>query len=258
MSKMVNPAELAGIVAALLTNPSKMGELETAEQFSGFFGDIADVVARYCGGRVREVVPPEDHGDVVTPYLVTIRPDETLPSLARNAWASADPEGFEGVGDQDGDGLESLSKACAEARITVAAAVAELAATCGGKSTVQVGHWELHAQNPNARTYDFHVDDQRASNGQAFVSLTGNKGEHDCMDVSIEVNRFDALTGVRTMGSGPSPGHDTPCVHVHFDGDALAFSVFKWGNALLMRPEVDVRLTRERFGNETCWRIERP
>lgn len=258
MAKIISPAELAGIVVALLTTPEKMGELEDAESFARFFGDIAEVVANHCGGSVGDVAPPENHGDEVTPYFVTIRDHETLPSVARNVWASADPDGFEGVSDDAGSDRASIRQAYREALTTVAVAVAALSARFGGESVVQAGRWDRHADHPTERPYRFRMDDQRTSNGQLYADLSGDKGEDDCLAITMEVHRFDALTGVRILNAGSEHSEkNTPCVHVHFDDNGLAFSAFKWGDALLLRPEAGVRMTRERFGNEVCWRIER-
>jgi len=45
------------------------------------------------------------------------------------------------------------------------------------------------------------------------------------------------------VGTNPVNGIDqVPCAHIHFDSDALAFSLYRVGNGIVLRPEVGVTL----------------
>ena len=47
----------------------------------------------------------------------------------------------------------------------------------------------------------------------------------------------------RQVGTNPVNGIDqVPCAHIHFDSDALAFSLYRVGNGIVLRPEVGVTL----------------
>ena len=86
------------------------------------------------------------------------------------------------------------------------------------------------------------IDDQRISNGQVYLALRGDRSEDDVLTATVELNSF-------------GPVVDGACIHIHFDDDRLAFSVFKNGRDLLVRPEVDVTMTTERVEGDACWRI---
>lgn len=88
MSKQLTAAEMADLVTKLLTNPEKMGALDTQSQFSSFMTAIAEVVTDHCGGEVRH--PAEMSEDV---WYVGIHANEDLPSLEQNVWAAYDPDG---------------------------------------------------------------------------------------------------------------------------------------------------------------------
>jgi len=55
----------------------------------------------------------------------------------------------------------------------------------------------------------------------------------------------DMISVVAEVNTNPVTGTDeVPCVHVSFDDDAMAFSLFKVGDKILLRLENDVTLTR--------------
>ena len=87
MSKQISTTELAQIVQQLLTDPEKVGELNTSEQFKHFMTDIAQVVTEFCGGNVSSFAQFHE-GD----WLVAIQADSSLPK-GGGIWASYDPEG---------------------------------------------------------------------------------------------------------------------------------------------------------------------
>lgn len=75
------------------------------------------------------------------------------------------------------------------------------------------------------------IDSQIGSNGQLFFDIAPESGNlDDVLSLTAEINKL--------------PGTDTAtqCVHVHFDCDNLAFSIFKIANGMVVRPEAGVRL----------------
>lgn len=100
-----------------------------------------------------------------------------------------------------------------------------------GETSVQVKHWDCyHSELPTAMTHLLDVDDQRQTHGQLYATVGAMDGNLDDMiSITMEVNT-NPLTGLEHV----------PCVHVHFDGDAVACSLFKVGDNILIRPETRV------------------
>ena len=96
MAKQIIPAELAEIVTILLTDPASMGELEDGEQYLSFIQDIGEVVANHCGGEISQVHRGIQgaEGEEAMPML-SVYPNDSLPSLKENVWARYDPQGWE-------------------------------------------------------------------------------------------------------------------------------------------------------------------
>ncbi len=105
-------------------------------------------------------------------------------------------------------------------------------------STIPVRHWEHYGLRPEAPfDFLFDCDDQRRSNGQMFCDIGAIEGsDHDIINVTMEINK-SPIDGVT----------DVPCVHLHFDGDNVAFSAFKIGDRILLRPETQVSIDFERI-----------
>lgn len=96
--------------------------------------------------------------------------------------------------------------------------------------SIDVMHWDAYYATDMGKTHQFVVVDRRQSNGQLFVDMEALNGNPDDMlSVTMEINA-DPLTGI---------GH-VPCVHLHFDADNMAVSLFKIGGRILVRPEADV------------------
>lgn len=102
-----------------------------------------------------------------------------------------------------------------------------------GETSVQVKHWDAyHCEHPTVMTHQIDVADQRQANGQLYATAGALEGDLDDMiSITMEIST-NPLTGVEHV----------PCVHVHFDSDALACSMFKVGNRILVRPEGGVTL----------------
>lgn len=100
------------------------------------------------------------------------------------------------------------------------------------ETSVKVRHWDQYASNAFAETHQIDIADQRKTNGQVFVTAGVLEGNIDEMlSVTLEIT------------SNPlNDAEHVPCAHIHFDHDALAMSLFKVGNMILLRPETEVQL----------------
>jgi hypothetical protein len=79
------------------------------------------------------------------------------------------------------------------------------------------------------------VEDHRLQSGQLYLTAGQSEGDLDqLLSVTMEI------------GTNPLNGIDqVPCAHIHFDGDALAFSAFRVGNGIVLRPETGVTFRGE-------------
>lgn len=108
-----------------------------------------------------------------------------------------------------------------------------------GESSIKVKHWSCYncAQSPDefVVTHQIDVSDQRVSNGQVYLTVGAIEGNvDDLLSLTAEVNT-NPYTGIEHV----------PCIHVHFDNDALAMTLFKIGNKIVLRLETDVSITQE-------------
>lgn len=101
------------------------------------------------------------------------------------------------------------------------------------ETTVPVKHWDGYGDKDAAMTHQFLVDDTRKESGQAYLSIAANGEEIDTIGVKAEVNT-NPLDESRAA----------PCLHVHFEDDSLAVSLFKIDNKILMRTENGVSIQR--------------
>lgn len=104
MAKQIIPIELAEIVCALIVKPQLLGELDSSERYAAFLEDIGQVVATHCGGEVtgvsfpdfEETLESDDPMFDSTQPMLSVHPNECLPSLNRNVWSAYDEQGWEG------------------------------------------------------------------------------------------------------------------------------------------------------------------
>jgi len=84
-----------------------MGALDSREQHQNFMLDIGRVVADYCGGTANWINEQdfEDNylSDDTRSPMLSVSPNDSLPSLNRNVWALFDTSGWEG---EEVDGIE--------------------------------------------------------------------------------------------------------------------------------------------------------
>lgn len=100
------------------------------------------------------------------------------------------------------------------------------------ETSVKVKYWDAYNEAGTVPTHQFDIADQRATTGQAYITVGALEGDlDDMLSVTMEVNT-NPLNGIDHV----------PCAHVHFDGDALAVSLFKVGDKILVRPETNVSI----------------
>lgn len=118
--------------------------------------------------------------------------------------------------------------------------------------SIPVEHWAsgryragTERDGVNEPVFDMEIEDKRASSGQAWLTLSAQGGHvDDMLAVCVEVSSIE--------DQGP-----TQVAHVHFDGDNLAFSVFKCGDSYLIRTENGVQLEPETLpSGQPAWRIK--
>lgn len=99
---------------------------------------------------------------------------------------------------------------------------------------VTVFNWDAQAyggEAPDCDPFVMEVTDQRKEHGRMFIDVAAQSGDvDDMMPVSLEINRL------------PGSRSDVQCMHVAFDADNMAFSLFKQGDRYILRPEVGVVL----------------
>lgn len=120
-------------------------------------------------------------------------------------------------------------------------------------STTPVFAWHARQYgNPGAKEgqpYKMAVYDDR-HRGQLSVEI-GTPEEVDDGDFSLgataEINRLEAI------------GEELPCLHVHYNNSNLAFSVFRDGGRLIVRPESGICLQIRHLPNgEAVFEIDLP
>lgn len=107
MSKQIASSELAMLVTQLLMDPDAIGQDIDRGHFSTA---IAQVVADFCGGHAYGASHNDEHNTanmdgvtVLSPFFVSVHPNDSLPSLEDNVWAPFDPQGWEDETAEDYD-----------------------------------------------------------------------------------------------------------------------------------------------------------
>lgn len=95
-----------------------------------------------------------------------------------------------------------------------------------------VKSWDSYTDSAGSFTHQIEFDDQRASNGQCYLTVS-----------ALDDNPDDMLSVTAEVNTSPMNEVDrVPCLHVHFDSDALAFSAFKVHNQIYLRLEEGVEI----------------
>lgn len=102
------------------------------------------------------------------------------------------------------------------------------------ESSVKVAHWEAYQGVKPRYTHQMDIEDHREQAGRVCLTAGALEGSlDDLLTISVEIT------------SDPMcPQNAVAAAHVHFDGDNLAFSVFKNSDNLMLRLETDVVITR--------------
>lgn len=99
---------------------------------------------------------------------------------------------------------------------------------------VPVSHWhgtEYRGEEPTGERFLMEVVDKRKQSGQLFVDVGAEDGDiDDILTASFEISN---LPGSRTH---------TQAMHLHFNDDEMAMTVFKQGGKYILRPETNVTI----------------
>lgn len=113
---------------------------------------------------------------------------------------------------------------------------------------VPVANWDSQVYGgsiESAKSFLVQIGDHRAATGQVHVDLQAEGNIDDIMCVSMEVHRL------------PETETDVQCLHLSFDGDNHAASIFKQGDRYIIRPEFDVMLSKTTLANgDDAWILE--
>lgn len=110
-----------------------------------------------------------------------------------------------------------------------------------GHKAVEVRHASCYGIEGTRNTHLISIVDLRQTSGQVLVDIGCIDGKPD-----------DLLCLTAEVGTHPENGVvQLPCFHVNFDADDLALSIFKSGDALIVRMEEGVCLTPLR--SEGCF-----
>jgi hypothetical protein len=134
MAKMINPNELGEIVKNLLSDPETAGQLDTAEQFGGFFTEIAKVVADYCGGEVRQAsFSPEQNPE--ENWLIGVTQGD-IPPGSEGVWQDYDPQGSLDDEEPESENAEQISPS-AVSKVIVFVSARPFGSSDGGPAFAQ-------------------------------------------------------------------------------------------------------------------------
>lgn len=117
--------------------------------------------------------------------------------------------------------------------------------------SVDVACWNSYEENAKPKmTHAMEVTDNRTSSGQMYVDVATKGGAvDDLLALAIEVQSNPLIPADASKDT-------VPCVLVNFDGDNLAFTAFKIGNDILLRPENGVSVSSFRHGLETFYWVK--
>jgi len=100
-----------------------------------------------------------------------------------------------------------------------------------------IGYWDgIHYHEggdteTEGLSFECEIHDMRSTNGQVTVDIVPESGSlDDGLYTTLEINR---LNGSRD---------ECPCLHVAFDGDNMAFSLYKQGDKIILKLEADVEI----------------
>jgi hypothetical protein len=200
-----NTAQLAALLA-LQRALSRATELGLLDELSGFINP--DVINRFCDG-VNDM-EAKSHVDLPLSNWTVIQ---------------ADGHHFTCQAVDIHHAIEQSENADPDKGIATA-----FEGKC--ESQIQVVHWDATRygregfEGDGSTPFVLGAWDRREASGQFSVTMAPAEGDvDDILYALFEVNRL------------PGSKDDTQCVHIHFDSENLAFSVFKQCNKIILRPE---------------------
>ena len=99
---------------------------------------------------------------------------------------------------------------------------------------VPVSHWEssdYRGELPAGERFLMEVVDKREQSGQLFIDVGAEDGDID-----------DILTASFENSNLPGSRTHTQAMHLHFNDDEMAMTVFKQGDKYILRPETNVTI----------------
>lgn len=185
MAKILLPNELAEIVTGLLVKPELLGEEVSVANHQQFIKDIGDLVADNFGGYVGDV--SQEMGDSEASTLVSVYPNENLPSLHANVWSLHDTDGWidENVNDYEDlelgeevstkdriSGRDKLQSLLLDADHTTTVMAIDLSETPLFKSSLTklIDAVNSAASNANVSPKGFTIDESLSDYGKIEVS----------------------------------------------------------------------------------------
>lgn len=222
MSKQILTHELAQLVSTLLIDPSILGQLDCQDAHERFVEDIANAVAQRCGGEISGVAMSDPDLEYPSELMVSVRPDDSLPSLNDNVWSLFDEQGWDGynadeygieAGEKpDASKLEKMREKATEAYLTAIVASHGKLPVSFEAVDWMIAEGEGVEDEADAQTYT--VD--ATLGNQTYIDVVNERGDV-AMGVIIEIDR-----GVPTLHLSKDGQEQLVHIHAAHDGIVLA------------------------------------
>lgn len=246
MAKQITPKELAELVCGLLLKPQLLGELDSVAKHQEFMLDIGRVIADHCGGQINHVTPSDTEENYLSdkyssPYL-SVSPDDSLPSLARNVWALHDPEGWQDELATLGDEDKALIPDATEVKKTRAALKALLVNNVDEEEENEVSlpmvDWRIPEGEP--------VEDPEDKKQYRMVARLGNQNFIEILDEKGEP-RFGLVLEIN---------NGVPAMHIDTDGGDTLLHIHAVHGGLVLTPDCDQMRFEEAPQDRYCYDSE--
>lgn len=226
MSKQILPNELAEIVTGLLVKPALLGELDSPEKHQAFMLDIGRVVAAHCGGEANWINGADTNenylADQHSSPMLSINPNDSLPSLHNNVWSYYDPHGWE---DEDcglllsGEPLPAHAGEVLRAQLQGLLSNAALTDNMPQRFHCKMVDWRIpegvNVDEPgDQRAYSMNV----SVGNQSFIEIMNQDGD-PCFGLAIEIN------------------HGVPAIHIDLDGGDSLLHIHAVNGGLVLTPD---------------------
>lgn len=209
------------------------------DRVSGFIAAIDPLVTENGGIVILDDLDASSDDDRKTIYPVG--PNQAAKDRAKLAYALDEFEELVANILSSSD-LTSIRKQATKA---LAGDAAHQTEPVTGKRITTIRRWDSVAYGgdilENApREFDVSVDDRLDREGQMYIDVAPKGGSvDDILSMTIEASTIPGTEDV------------TQTLHVHFDSDNLAFSLFKQGDKYILRPEAGVAMIDSVLGDGT-------